>query len=150
MKKLLVIVFFLAFALGMNAQRANGDVGIGIQAGSPSGLSLQFYKAAGPSYDFIAAWDLDDFFYVNGHALFQPHIGNSERLHFIYGPGVFVGLRDRGNDLDDEVDIGISGTAGLSLIIEKFEVYGRITPRLNLLQSTSVDIGGGVGIRYYF
>jgi len=150
MKKLFVVMLFLVFSLVASGQRANGDVGIGLQAGSPSGLSLQFYRANGPSYDFIAAWDLDDFFYINGHAIYQKHLGNSERLHFIYGPGVFIGLIDRKGDLKDAVNVGISGTAGLSLIIEKIELYGRITPRLGLLEKTSVDIGGGLGVRYYF
>ena len=142
---LLCMVFFLPFS---HSQRAPGDVGVGVQFGSPSGLSLQFYKATGPSLDLIAAWNLDDFFYLNGHGLYQKHIGNSGNFHFIYGPGAFVGFIDRGDKI--HVDAGISGTVGLSLLIDKFEIYGRVTPRLALVDSTDADIGGGLGLRFYF
>ena len=153
MKKIIInlifgLALFLMSTTYTTAQRESGDFGIGGQLGSPTGLSIQLYKSAGASPDFLFAWDLNDFLYVNGHALFQPHIGNSGNLHFIYGPGAFVGVYNQGI-FKDKVEAGISGTVGLSLLISKFEIYGRITPRLSLLERTQADVGGGLGLRFY-
>ena len=137
----------------LEAQRSPGDVGIGIQAGVPTGLSIRTYNPGNMNFDLLAAWDLDDFFFVNIHGIFENHIGNSQVAHVFYGPGGFIGIRDRGsNEVDgkNDVDAGISGTLGLGFMIDKFEIYGRVTPRLSLIDNTNFDLGGGVGFRFYF
>lgn len=131
------------------AQRAGGDVGLGLQVGDPSGVTLQFYNPAGTSWDFLAAWDIDDFFFLNVHALYYRGLGNDRRLHLFYGPGAFVGFRDRGSR-DDDVVLGISGTLGIGFMIERFQVYGAVTPRLSVVPGTDGDLGAGIGVRYYF
>lgn len=129
------------------AQRAAGDIGIGLQAGQPSGLSIGVYQPTGMGLDILAAWDLNDFFYINPHGLFTNHIGDSETFHLFYGPGFFVGLHDEGSE--DRLRLGVSGTGGLSVMLGSFEIYGRVTPRLELIDETDVDIGGGLGFRLY-
>jgi hypothetical protein len=131
------------------AQRSAGSVGIGGQIGSPSGITLKIYNPRGFSYDFLAAWNLDDFFFLNIHGLLEHHIGPTQRLHFFYGPGAFIGIRDRPNR-DDEVEAGISGSFGIGFVIDRLEFFGQITPRLALVPSTDGEIGGGVGLRFYF
>ncbi len=143
------ILLFLALNAPAQAQRASGDVALGIEVGDPSGVTLLFYRPPGPSWDFLAAWDLDDFFFLNLHALFERHLGRRNDLHLFYGPGGFVGFHDRGQR-DDEVDVGISGTIGIGFLIERFEIYGRVTPRLSVVPATEGDVGAGVGVRYYF
>ena len=80
---------------------------------------------------------------------FIIHLGNTDRWHLFYGPGAFVGVRDRGAE-NDIVGLGISGTAGISVVAGPIEFYGRVTPRLELIERTNVDIGGGLGIRAFF
>lgn len=131
------------------AQRG-GTTGLGGQVGEPSGLTLKLYNPGAVSYDFLAAWDLDDFFFLNVHGLYERPLGNERNLRFFYGPGVFVGFRDRPREDDDDVVVGISGSLGLSFWVDRFEVYGQITPRLSVLPDTDGDVGGGLGIRFYF
>lgn len=145
-------VFILIAVLGAlpqraEAQRVPGSVGIGFQIGDPSGVSLQFYNPE-PSWDFLAAWDFDDFFLLNVHALYERPLGNRPDLFLFYGPGAFIGFRDRPGD--DDVSVGISGTVGIGYLIEQFEIFARITPRLSLVPDTDGDVGGGIGARYYF
>jgi hypothetical protein len=144
---LLLVVF--ALTAPAHAQRASGDVALGIEVGEPSGVTLFFYSPQGPSWDFLAAWDLDDFLFVNLHALYERHLADRSDLHLFYGPGAFAGFRDRGR-VDDDVVVGISGTVGIGLLIEQFEVYGRLVPRLSVVPATDGDIGAGLGVRYYF
>jgi len=138
------------------AQRTSGAVGLGGQVGEPSGVSLKVYNENAPSYDFLAAWDLDNFFFLNAHAQWNNDI-NAENIdqdfEWFIGPGAFIGIDDRGDNNfdDDEVVFGISGTIGLNFVIDRrFELYGQITPRISLVPDTDGDVGGGLGFRYYF
>lgn len=130
-----------------NAQSRRGDVGLGGQVGEPSGLTLKAYQRPGFAYDFLAAWDLDNFFFLNVHGLYERPLQDSP-LRYYYGPGVLLGVRD-GRDGDD-LTLGLSASFGLNFFIEQFEVYLQLTPRLHLVPETDGAIGGGVGLRYYF
>lgn len=144
----LALISGLGWTSAAHAQRAPGDVGIGGQIGNPSGLSLKVYRPGFPSYDILAAWDLDRFYFINVHGLYEHHVGNSERVHVFFGPGGFVGVDDRVGD--DEVDVGLSGRLGLNVLAGPFEIYVQATPRLEVVPDTEGDIGGGIGLRYYF
>ncbi|PEN09277.1 hypothetical protein CRI93_00680 [Longimonas halophila] len=130
-----------------DAQRASGNVGLGGQIGSPSGVTLKFYNAGGPSYDFLGAWDLNEFFFLNAHAQFSQPIraNNVSGLEWFFGPGAFIGVED------DEAALGISGRIGINWMANEYiEFFGQLTPRLNLAPDTDGDFGGGLGLRYYF
>lgn len=149
---LVAVVFALAFATAVrpaDAQRGGGDVGLGLQIGDPSGITLQFYNPGFLSWDFLAAWDIDDFFFLNVHGLYHRRIGQRHDVHLFYGPGAFVGVHDRG-PRDDDVVLGISGTIGIGAMIERFQVYGSVTPRLSVIPGTDGDVGAGIGVRYFF
>ena len=143
----LLIAFFIASPA--DAQPTGGDVGLGLQIGDPSGITLQFYNPGGTTWDFLAAWDIDDFFFLNVHALYYRDLGDDPRLHLFYGPGAFVGFRDRGSR-DDDVVLGISGTVGLGFMIEEFQIFGSVTPRLSIVPGTNGNVGAGIGVRYWF
>lgn len=148
----LLIGCFALFASTAHAQRTSGAVGLGGQIGEPSGVTLKVYNANSPSYDFLAAWDLDDFFFLNAHALFEQDINAqniNQDLEWFIGPGAFVGVLDSPGE--SEAVLGISGTIGLNFVVNRqFEFYGQITPRFSLIPDTDADIGGGLGMRYYF
>jgi hypothetical protein len=147
----------LAFALALalyagpaQAQRTSGSVGLGGQVGAPTGVTLKFYNAGGPSYDVLAAWDLDDFFFLNVHAQFNQPINaeNVDGLEWFIGPGAYVGVIDR---VEDEAVLGISARGGLNYVLDRrFEFFVHLTPRFDLVPETDADVGGGVGFRYYF
>ena len=147
---LLPVFLGLAATDSAQAQRRPGNVGVGAQIGEPSGLSLLVYDPRRMSYDFLAAWDLDDFFFLNVHGIYERHLDNTQNLHFFNGPGAFIGVRDRPRPRDDDVEAGVSATFGLGILIERIELYARITPRLTLIPRTDRDFGGGLGIRFYF
>jgi hypothetical protein len=151
--RLVAVVFsfgLILLARPAEAQRAGGDVGLGLQIGEPSGVTLQFYNPGSMSWDFLAAWDVDDFFFLNVHGLYYRDIGQRNDVHLFYGPGAFIGIRDRGRDEDDDVVVGISGTIGIGIMVEQFQIFASVTPRLSLIPGTDGDVGAGVGVRYYF
>jgi len=141
-----VIAAALLMTTTLQAQPDDGSVGVGLQLGQPSGLSIGVYKPDGLGLDVLAAWDLNDFLYLNAHGVFSSGDGSPFRL--FYGPGAYVGLYERGNG-EDQVRVGVSATGGLSAFLGPFEIYARVTPRLRLLESTDVAIGGGLGLRLF-
>lgn len=126
-----------------------GGTAIGGQLGEPAGISLYVGQDSGRALDLLAAFDLDDFFYLNAHLLYEEQVGDDPNLHVLYGPGAFLGVHDRAT-VSDEAGIGISGTAGLAYYVREFQIYARITPRFAVLPSTGADLGGGLGVRWFF
>ena len=154
LKPLSTFTFIIAVCLlaptASMAQRSAGMVGIGGQFGEPSGLSLKFYNPRAASADFLASWDFNQYVFIDGHAIFERHLGREGTAHFFFGPGGFLAFRDRSGDQNDDVEAGISGRVGLGVMLDRFEIYGHLTPRLQVTPSTDGKLGGGVGIRYYF
>ncbi len=132
------------------AQNVDGNIGLGGQVGQPAGISLKVYNPERMSFDFLAAYDLDNFFFLNVHGLFERPISDNEALNLIYGPGVFIGTYNRPRGADDDVALGVSGRIGLNYYIKQFELFIQITPRLEITPTTTADLGGGLGFRYYF
>lgn len=149
----LFVALFLAVAAPADAQRASGAIGIGGQVGDPSGVTIKVYNPGSLSYDFLAAWDLDDFFFLNVHGQYERplELENVSGVEYFFGPGGFVGIRDREEPVEDEFVLGISGRIGVNVPLEdRFEFYAQLTPRIHLVPDTEGDLGGGIGVRYYF
>lgn len=149
----LCLALGLFLSLQLYAQPSGGNFGVGIQFGEPSGLSMRIYQPGRMSADILLAWDLNDFFYANVHGTWEKPLAGSGTFNFFYGPGVFIGLRDR-NDRglfyrDNDVNLGVSGTAGFNVYADRLEIYLRVTPRLLLIDRTASDVGGGIGFRFY-
>ncbi len=138
----------LALAGTAVAQGPAGSVGVGGQLGEPSGLTVKLYQQPGFAYEILAAWDLGDFFFVNGHALYERAIPDTP-LRYYLGPGVLAGVRE-GHAEDGDFVVGISGEFGVNYFVERYEVFLHLTPRLGVIPDTQGDVGGGVGLRYYF
>ena len=145
-----------AGSVPVHAQRTPGAVGLGGQVGAPSGVTLKVYNPNTISYDFLAAWDLDDFLFLNVHGLYERplRLEGISGVEYFFGPGGYIGFEDRDGDdngTEEDVVLGISGRLGINVPFEnRFEVFVQITPRINLIPDTEGDLGGGVGLRYYF
>ena len=145
---LVLIVSLLAVSATNTASAQSRSTGIGFQVGEPTGITLKFVRP-GVDYDFLAAWDLDDFLYLNAHVLFERRVdmdGDAD-LRMFYGPGAFIGFRDSPND---DAVLGATFTAGPSLWFGDVETFLQLTPRFELVPETDFDIGGGLGVRFHF
>jgi hypothetical protein len=136
------------FLSGSSLMAQKGTVGLGLQVGDPSGVTLKFRNVGKANLDILGAWDLDDYLFVNVHWLYEKRLGGSRSANFFYGPGFFVAFREyRG---DDYLGLGLSGTFGLNVYLDQFELFAQLTPRLQVIDQTDGDLGGGIGIRFYF
>jgi hypothetical protein len=131
----IALLFCLPLNLAAQSQRPDKAFGIGFQAGNPTGLALQFYKAHGVSTDILLAYNLDDFLFLNIHGLWNTHLDQEQRFHL--------------PDNDNEFEAGLSGDLGLNFVVGRVEFFGQITPRIALIPATNFNLGGGVGIRFF-
>lgn len=152
---MLLIMALSVLPATVRAQVGAGSWGIGAHFGEPTGLTLKTYTGSPTqfggsfnAYEMLFGWDFDDYLFVNVHAIREGRLGTSP-LNYYLGPGLFLGFQDRGRN-DDRVEFGISGQFGINYFVEQFEIFAQLTPRLRLVESTDGDMGGGIGIRYYF
>ena len=133
-----------------------GRVGIGGQVGDPSGITVKVYRRnverdgilkAAKAYSFLVAWDLDDFFYVNAHALHEHALEDSP-LNYYLGPGLIVGFKESGSN-NAEVVAGVSGDFGVNFFTERFEVFLGLTPWFRVFPDPGLHLSGGIGLRFY-
>lgn len=152
----LVLALALLPSAAHGQTRPQGTVGLGGQVGDPSGVTLKLYRSQGlgleryltvSAFDFLAAWDLDNFFYLNAHVLTERPIEDSP-LNYYLGPGLVFGVRDERPGSD--VVLGVSAQFGLNFFVDAFEVFLHLTPQLHLVPETEGRFGGGLGLRYYF
>lgn len=131
-------------------------VGLGIQVGDPSGISLKVYRRSATrkgilgtvdAYSFLAAWNLDSFFYLNAHALKENGLEDSP-LNYYIGPGLIAGFRDN-SARDNDFVAGISVEGGVNFFTERFEVFLGLTPWFRVIPDPDLYLGGGVGLRFY-
>ncbi len=151
LRRVLPLAILLLSVQALRAQPPAGAVGIGAQFGQPTGISLKFSNPSGMSADLLVAWDLGDFVFFNLHGIYERPI-SGRNFYLYYGPGFFLGFRDTNGRRfqNDDLALGISGNFGLAVLIDRLEVFGQLTPRLELVESTSGGIGGGLGLRFFF
>lgn len=138
MRPLFVLALALVFAAPASAQFA-----IGGQVGDPTGLSLKFGQGAG-SVILAVGWDLDESVSAEGHYLLRERrLQGSRTASVFYGPGLFV--RTGGPTDDFGVSLGVGLEADL---VPEIEIYGLVSPRLQLIEDTDFDLGAGLGLRF--
>ena len=146
----LIIPLFVLVITGTGrtyAQQPAGKTGVGVQFGKPGGVSVKLYRKPGFAYEGLAAWNLSDFFFLSGHALYERTIPDSP-LGYYLGPGAAAGIQKK--DSQSDFVIGVSGTFGVHFFVERYEIFLQVNPRFNLFPGTTGHIGGGIGVRYYF
>ena len=143
-------IVFLAIAtppILLAQQEPRRQLGIGPQAGVPTGLTAKYYYKKNRSLTILAAINLERFLRSSAYLTHEFPIPYSP-LGLVIGPGVFVERNDSNRNKALQAGAGLK--VGLNFFVEKFEVYLQTTPAFTLTPETSADLGGSVGLRYYF
>lgn len=137
--------FFSALALLLfTAAPAAAQVGIGGLLGDPTGLTL---KAGTGQGAIVIDVNLDDAVYGQLHYLIREQRlpGTGSDIRFGFGPGVLVGEAP-----GDETRIAISALLGLGWYLDpRFEIFGQVTPGVELTPDTDGRVGAAVGARFF-
>jgi len=151
MKKAALMLIILGCLAGLSFGK-NGDIGLGIILGEPTGLSAKLWtgKTKTMAFDAGAAWSSVNggFFQVHGDLLFHNFDlfkVETGKMALYYGFGVRVKFANQ-TIVSVRVPVGISYQFKKTAI----ELFLEVVPMLDLIPATEVGIGGGAGFRYFF
>jgi hypothetical protein len=155
MKTLLVdlIILFLTINVNVSAQSRGkeGDKGIGIVLGDPTGITFKSWFNSKSAFDVAAAWTVErkDAFHI--HASFLHHNydffnPNRGRMSLYFGVGGRLKIRE------DRSNVGVRIPLGTEYLFQGIPVgiFLEVAPIVNLVPSSNFDINSGIGVRYYF
>ncbi len=149
MTKLIFPILFIVL-LGIGELNAQGKFGLGIVVGEPTGVSAKYWTNGSNAFDFGAAWS----FKRDGNLLLQADYVwhtfslipvREGKLPFYFGIGGRVIFS--GDPL-----IGARIPIGLDYILANapLDVFAEVVPILDLAPSTNFNLGGGIGVRFWF
>jgi hypothetical protein len=128
-----------------------GDKGLGIIIGDPTGISFKAWLNSRHAFDLALAWTVErnDALHIHGSYLyhnnnfFSPKRG---RMPLYYGIGGRVKARE------DRTTVGVRIPFGFEYLFEgaPLGLFLEVAPILDLTPNTELDINSGVGIRFYF
>ncbi len=150
MRQLLFFVF-LCLLNGGNIFAQDSGFGLGIILGEPTGISCKLWTKQNIAINGAAAWSIEEkkSFHLHGDYLIH-RFG-----YFNIKEGklpVYHGIGGRIKLTKDKYAFGVRFPFGLSYIYEKesIDIFYEIVPILNLFPSTTFNLNGGIGVRYYF
>lgn len=167
------------FTLALPSQQKGGPppgppqlsgVGLGLQVGFPTALTLKLGKAQqdGFAFGLGAGFSYDRFFpFLSIHGEYQLHLFTLVRtgdlaLTGYFAPGLWLGFFGSGRygfyngflyGPALPFSLGVRGTLGLSMTFTKaapVELYLELTPALFVFPGFDPGMGWSLGFRYYF
>ena len=143
--KYLVQILVVSVVMSLCATYAQGNFGIGIILGEPTGLSAKLYTGSSTAFDFAAAWS----FKGDGNLLLQAdyvwHSSLAKELALYYGIGGRV-IFQKDPLVGARIPIGLDYRFSSAPI----DIFVELVPILDLIPSTNFNLGGGIGIRFWF
>ena len=129
--------------------RLGGDLGLGFVAGSPSGLSGKIWLNQTNALDCAVGMNVfENWLSLNADYLWHDfnliQIPRGQ-LPVFYGMGIWAAIANHGA-------IGVRGVVGLEYLFPTapLDAFIELCPGISVLPGTSLNAGGGVGMRYFF
>jgi hypothetical protein len=149
MKTLLIFSFFSLLSFATFA--AEGDKGIGLILGNPTGLSGKYWLSESHAVDGGLAWSFGKHSNLSLHSDYLLH--NQEAFFFndTVPLDLFYGIGAR-MEFDDDIELGVRIPVGLvhNLKQDSADVFAEIAPILDFVSRTGLELHFAVGGRYYF
>jgi len=154
MRKPVLVLIFYAASLGMSARAQDKGLGAGVIIGDPTGVGIKVWTSSSNAVQFAVAWQSRDQFLgtrvrFGGEYLWHSFdaIRSNERFPVFYGIG---GELLSGRSVDPTV--GIQGVLGIDWLSREtpFDIFLQVSPVLLLTPSTNIELGAGIGMRYFF
>lgn len=147
MKRYIIIILLGIFSQYISAQESG--LGAGIIIGEPTGLSAKSWISSHDAIDAGVAWSMTNgWFHI--HADYLRHVFElipveHGQLPLYFGLGARLGF-------GPDFQIGARVPIGLDYMFDgtPLDVFIEIVPGLTIIPDTKFDMGGGIGVRYWF
>jgi hypothetical protein len=123
--------------------------GLGVMAGTPTGLSGKVWTSANNAVDAGLAWSFIDEGYLHIHADYLWHF--PQAIHSNPQVVLYAGIGGR-LGLGDDARVGVRIPGGIEWWPRNtpLDVFLEIAPVLDLAPKTDFAFNGAIGIRFFF
>ncbi|HOP60950.1 MAG TPA: DUF3996 domain-containing protein [Candidatus Saccharicenans sp.] len=150
-RKVISLVMLTLFCLSaglLQAQAQEKKLGLGIIVGEPTGVIAKYWTSNRTAFDIAGSWSFsgENAFHLHADYLFHSFIKvETGKLAFYYGIGARLNLQD-------DARFGIKIPLGLSYMLPNapIDIFFEISPVMDLIPDTELNLLGFVGIRYFF
>jgi hypothetical protein len=158
----LIIVLVLEFHFNFFAQahvpaHSRSTWGLGLMIGDPSGVSARKWLSKERALDFGLAYSFNEYVVLMADYkwIFRDWIEDefdTDHFHPTIGVGMSLSALDQSVTEEDSFYLGVRIPLGVEWVIPdtRVGVFIELTPLLQIVSSTEVDIMGTLGARYYF
>lgn len=156
------VAVMLACVFASVVRAEDGEVGIGVIIGDPTGISGKKWIDDENAVAGALAWSLSDGNSIQLHAdylfhrygWFQPKELKG-RVPLYFGVGGRVKLKDDDNGKgknDGDILIGVRFPLGLSYIFSEapFDIFVEIAPIFDVVPDADFELTAAIGARFYF
>jgi len=150
--------YILAVSLIIPGLLFSQRLGLGVIAGSPTGLSFKYLLSQRSAFSAHAGWSFigDKGVHITGdyQYLFPMVIKTAERTSISdLTPYIAAGGRFRVKETDEddtEFHLGLRIGGGAEYSIDRFGIFLELLPVVDLIPETDFDFEGGIGFLVYF
>lgn len=155
----LVIATVLLFATAP----ARADVGIGAFIGEPTGLDVKLGLSGRSSLDLLLGWysrwrntNFDNGAYFHATYLVTPVVGHGRSVLVPLRLGIGAAVFDDSGRFNDDLNLAARFPLQVGLMFRStpLEIYGEVALKLTVIDEgndhPTLDLDGGIGIRFYF
>jgi len=165
MKSIKFLTVVVCLFMGLQAQAEGGPWGLGIILANPTGFSGKYRFSKENSLDAALGYSLGHSDNIALHSTYLWEFNNSIHLDNVgighyFGVGGALYSRNRNdpppfwadNNVDDTLALAVRGVAGLNHYFKNpsIEVFAELSLNFFFVPSTHVDLGLGIGGRYFF
>jgi hypothetical protein len=146
--KLIVVIFLLISSLSFAAE---GDKGIGVMLGNPTGLSGKYWLDETKAVDAGVGFSVGSATNLTLHSDFLLHSIGALVMNDIHPLDVYCGLGGRVKFADD-IQIGLRVPVGVAYKAPNnaSDMFAEIAPVIDFISRTGIDLNVLIGARYYF
>jgi hypothetical protein len=144
-----LLILLLFVLLSFSSIYAQNRFGLGIILGEPTGVSAKLWTGSSNALDFAAAWSFkgDGHLLLQGDYVWHNYIDQTPtgRVTWYYGIGGRV-------IFSDDPLVGARVPVGLDYKFSNapVDIFAEIVPILDIIPSTNFNLGGGIGVRFWF
>ena len=160
MRKLVLIAVLV---IAGSPAPARADVGIGAFLGEPTGLDVKLGLSGRSSLDLLLGWyshwrneNFDNGAYFHATYLVTPVVGHGRSVMVPLRLGIGAAIFDDGGRFNDDLNLAARFPLQVGLMFRStpLEIYGEVALKLTVIDTNNdhptVDLDGGIGIRFYF
>lgn len=149
-----VIHSLLMMSLGHSDKAQASSLGLGLNIGEPTGLSMKYWLDSVHALDGVVAWNLTDSTFIirSDYLIHRDSIFSRKRwpIDFYYGIGGRLHSEKHGKSREQH----LAGRAPLGLAYRfrrpEIEIYGELAVLIEIIPSTSATFTPSLGGRYFF